>query len=107
MFTIAHHFARRGQEGIDMLTKDHFKIFEDEGRKFFKKILGEVSKNHSMDDQDMQIGGIIPILENNSFSPGQFLKDYLTKLNPGCTFIFQKPKRIAANFKLESNPSIW
>ena len=62
---ICLHTGRRGREGIDELTKSHFmkKTTEEDGV-HYAKIKGELSKNHSKDDQNLDEGGVIPFAEN-------------------------------------------
>ena len=74
--------ARRGAEGIEFLTKDHVKVLTDEdtGERYIKKVLGEESKNHKHDSEDMENGGIILFEENDvSFNPRLFFHCFGTQ----------------------------
>ena len=125
-FLISLFTARRGREGLDSLKKEHFKICAEDGQKFFKKTVGELSKNHRYgltnifkmsklvliffrsDDEDLTFGGIIPFEENDfGLNPGVYLEKYLERLHPECDFLFQRPKRPSKKFKLEDNPTVW
>ena len=46
-----------------------FATFEDEDGKYWKKVLGETSKNHRLDSEDLRKGGLI-IYEPNAYNPG-------------------------------------
>ena len=109
MFIVMNYLARRGREGFDTLKKDSFELREDpEIGKYFKKITGEVSKNHKVDDEDLTAGGIITFNSTpEGLSPGQFFEDFLEKLNPGNDCLFQRPKRPSKIFRLRNNPRIW
>ena len=48
---------------------EHFASFEDEDGKYWKKVLGETSKNHRLDSEDLRKGGLI-IYEPNAYNPG-------------------------------------
>ena len=89
------HLGRRGREGIDLLKKTDFEIFEHPtvGR-YFQKIVGESSKNHKSDSEVLEAGGVI-MFETNHFglNCGQYLKDYIAKLDPTCEFMFPRPIR--------------
>lgn len=53
--------CRRGCEGLDSLTKDHYRLDVDpaSNKKFYRKVIGESSKNNSRDDENMENMGII------------------------------------------------
>ena len=109
IFIIMNYLARRGREGFDILKKNSFELREDlECGKYFKKVTGESSKNHKVDDEDLEAGGIIPFnLTPEGLSPGKYFQDWMTKLNPKNDFLFQRPKRPSKTFKLNQNPQIW
>ena len=109
IFLFCHYLARRGREGLDMLKKCHFDLQNDgEGNYFFKKVIGEATKNHKSDSEDLENGGIIPFEPTpEGLSPGQFIQDWMSKLNPQCEFLFQRPRRLSSKFRLKDNPDVW
>ena len=89
------HFGRRGREGVDLLKKTDIGIFEHPkvGR-YYQKIVGESSKNHQMDSEILEAGGIIMFKVNNfGLDCGKYLEDYIAKLDPTCEFLFPRPLR--------------
>ena len=109
MLIIMQFMARRGREGMAKLKKTDFEIIEDEnGERFYKKVRGELTKNHRVDSENLDIGGIITFqVSPEGLSPGLFLRDFINKLNPSCEFIFQKPAQESKKFKLLENPDVW
>ena len=95
IFIIQSHFARRGREGIDQLNIADLEVFEHpKAGRFWRKVVGEASKNHKSDSEDLRGGGIILFMKNRfGFNPGQFLQDYIVKLDPKCPFLFPRPLR--------------
>ena len=89
------HLGRRGREGINSLKKSDFDIFEHPkvGR-YYQKIKGEASKNHKMDSEVLENGGIIMFSMNKyGLNCGQYLKDYIAKLDPTSEYLFTRPRR--------------
>ena len=109
MFLVCHYLARRGREGLDQLKKTHFELLnDDEGNYYYKKVVGEASKNHKDDNEDLEEGGLIPFEPTSEgLSPGQFFKDWISKLNPDNPYLFQRPRRLSSKFSLKDNPEIW
>ena len=109
MLVIMHFLARRGREGMAQLKKDDFRIIEDEnGDRFYKKVRGELTKNHRTDSENLELGGLIPFtVTPENFSPGLYLKDFIGKLHKNCDFIFQKPARESKKFHIKENPECW
>ena len=109
MLIIMQFMARRGREGMAKLKKTDFEIIEDEnGERFYKKVRGELTKNHRVDSENLDIGGIMTFqVSPEGLSPGLFLRDFINKLNHSCEFIFQKPAQESKKFKLLENPDVW
>ena len=86
MFVIQMHTASRGRERMHSYKKTDFeiKMDEDEGLQYWKLVGGGETKNHKSTDQDMaNKGGRIYFKPNIAgFNPGQYLKDFMTKLSP-------------------------
>ena len=79
------------------------------GLKYWKKVLGEASKNHRVDSEDLRKGGLI-LHEKNEFgiNPGDYFELFLTKLEPSAKFLFSIPiQSNAKNFKIHKNPKVW
>ena len=80
-FTICLFAIRRGLEGLETLTIQHYKLEVDAvGNKSWRKCLGEASKNHGKDQENLDNEGLI------------LFKLYLGCLSDGCKFIFQAPR---------------
>ena len=100
-------FCRRGLEGIEFLTKEHFGQYEFEGLKYWKKIKGESSKNHPRDSEDLRKGSFMLHEENDfGFNPGAYFELWLSKTDTS-QFMFCTPKQPSKQFKIRSNPVIW
>ena len=110
IFIFVLHLGRRASEGVAFLTKAHVEKFTDEstGTEFFKKVLGESSKNHRNDSENLKDGGLI-LFEPNSFglNPGQYFNLFLSKSNNDTEFLFSRPRFVCKKFSLKSNPDIW
>ena len=110
IYVINTQLVRRGNEGIDKLKTDHFELLEDEntGQQYYKKVLGEVSKNHQSDSEDLRQGGVILFEENSyGFNPGLFFHLFLSKLDKKAPFLFMRPIRSKKSFNLRQNPDVW
>ena len=61
MYLIMKNCARRGREGFDIMTKDHFeKRFCSKSKLYaWKQRKGEKTKNHQTTNQDLSKGGVI------------------------------------------------
>ena len=101
--------ARRGCEGLAELTKEHVALLtDDDGRRYYKKVLGEESKNHKTDSENMENGGTIPYEINDfGFNPRRFFHLWMTKQSPTATSLFNHIKRPSRKFKLKFNPQVW
>ena len=107
---ITQFLAKRGREEIDSYEKTDFDLREDEdGNRFYKKIVGRRSKNHQKDSENVEeTGGLIlfePTPEN--LSPGQYLHDFFEKLSPKSNSLCQRPRRKSKHFDIKTNPSCW
>ena len=55
--------------------------------------MGEETKNHKDDNEDLELCGVIPFLNDEfGFNPGRFFELYLNLLNPENDFLFQRPR---------------
>ena len=125
---IVHYFdGRRGAEGIQFLTKNHWKVFEENGKKYLKKVLhiihclvsdnirsqnlkkkyffkvlGESSKNHPTGSEILEnSGSIFDYLDPSSgLNAFRLFELYLLHLNPNTNRLFQKEKRGLNKFKI-------
>ena len=69
---------------------------------YYKKVLGEESKNHKLDSENLANCGIIPCTVNKfGVNPGLVLDVYLSHLNPKCEYLFQQPRRASKFFLLD------
>ena len=94
--------VRRGQEGLVELPKDLYqKEVGINQMEIFVKTVGEASKNHKMDNEDLDNAGVILCHEDEfGFNPGKLLEYYLSKLNPKNKWLFQKPHIVCKRFSL-------
>ena len=109
-FVLTLFDVRRGQEGLDMLTKQHFKKekYLAGGYDVYRKVLGESSKNHKLDGENLEDCGIIPCVSNNGgFNPGRILEIYLEFLHPENPFLFQRPRRPGKNFNIDTDSQLF
>ena len=71
-------------------------------------MLGEESKNHKMDSEDMKNGGTIPCEPNRvGFNPKLYFHNFMEKLDPSTPYLFSHIKTISKKFTLRSNPPVW
>ena len=110
MFIIQMSLASRGRERMDFYTKDDFQILmdEDNNLRYWKLVNGGETKNHKTTDEDMEKGGRIYFKKNSAgLNPGEYLQDFMSKLNPQSKNLMQRPKQPSKTFKLDENPKIW
>ena len=92
------------------MTPSHVALIEDEedASKYYKKVLGEESKNHKFDSEDLENGGRI-MFETNvyGFNPRLFFHLYMGKLHPDAQYLFSREQREKKGFNLKSNPTVW
>ena len=93
-------FCRRGRENLRELQKDSYSFGEgSSGRRYVFKRKDELTKNRR-EDSEAQEGGLMFELRGNPKCPVQSFEKYLSKLNPDCHYLFQRPKK-------EPKNSIW
>ena len=85
-------FANRGMEDIRDLTTNDFILNEVDGRHYFS-IVDKLTKNHRDDDSTSQGGRMFEIPTNPSCPVESMLK-YKAKLNPKCSWFWQKPNKV-------------
>jgi hypothetical protein len=99
-FELSLHFARRGREGLRSLTKDTFVIKVDAtGNKYITQSYNEKEKNHQgiSNRETEKNASMYAQPKDPERCPVKSYELYLSKLNPKCEALFQKPKK---NFKL-------
>ena len=80
----------------------------ENGPKYFTKVLGEVSKNHQMDSEDMENGGAILFEENHvGFNARLYFQCFMDKLHPESQYLFSHAQGKKKGFNLKSNPDVW
>ncbi|XP_072048836.1 uncharacterized protein [Amphiura filiformis] len=92
-FDVRYYFCRRGQENIRCMKKDTFKveIDSDTSAKYVVKAQDELTKNHRGQDQET-FSGFMPANPSSDSCPVRSFEKYLTKLNPSCDALWQRPK---------------
>ena len=110
MYIVVMFDCRRGQEGLAALNKDFFsKEWDENTQKFrYEKAMGEASKNHQDDSEDLSNSGII-LFEADEFgyNPGELMEFYQKKLHPKNPALFQRVKWISKKFTLHTPSSSW
>ena len=85
------YFANRGMENLRVMKPSDFVLQEENGHEYFT--LKDMStKNHRADEEVSQ-GGQMHQIAGNPRCPVQNLKYYLSKLNPLCDCVWQKPRQ--------------
>ncbi|PIK46305.1 hypothetical protein BSL78_16837 [Apostichopus japonicus] len=91
-FYLEYYFCRRGREGLRLLKKDSFKFCKDDGdREFCTLAFNEATKNHPGDLRKDNETEKRMYATGNDNCPVKMLKLYLSKLNPKCEHLFQRP----------------
>ena len=102
-------FCRRGQENIEFLRPNHYQQVTDaSGLKYWKAAMGEATKNHRTDSEDIRTGSFM-LHETNiwGLNPGDYYELFLTKLDSSAEYLFGQPQREKKAFKIEENPTTW
>ena len=94
---VSLHFARRGMEGLRQLTKESFMFLKDaENKEYVTMAYNEIEKNHQVQaPKEQEKKQLMFAQEGDAMCPVATLKKYISKLNPKCTALFQKPKQFA------------
>jgi hypothetical protein len=80
MYVVIMFDVRRGREGLCNIRKEAYEKQYDTiaDLSYFQKVMGESSKNHSADPEDLEKSGIVPFyVDDHGFNPG----GTFTKLN--------------------------
>ena len=87
------YFARRANENIDKFTKGTFQLkkHEESGLRYIEKCYDEQTKNHQMDQGDIQTACMVEVPESKFCPVKSFLK-YLSHLSPLITDFWQYQK---------------
>ena len=100
-FEIMLCFCRRGGQNLRQLKRSDFVVKTDStGANFVSKVLVELTKNHTEDDEAKE-GGIM-YATGGLFCPVASFEKYLQHLNPQNEFLFQCPKK-----KLTPDCDVW
>ena len=103
MFDIRYYFCRRGNENVEFMTKDMFKLRFDMETKisYVMKIVDELTKNHKENDDEL-ITGFMPSIKNcdgsiHPLCPVRSFENYFTHLNLQTNWLWQKPLKCFPN----------
>ena len=101
-FEAVLHFGRRGVEGLRKLQKDHIVFLHSEdGTEYATLNHNAFEKNHqgvgSNEEEHVQL----MFATGGEHCPVKQLKLYISKLNPKCSALFQRPK--VKNWRLSSS----
>ena len=93
-FELSLHCAHRGCEGLRDLRKDSFTIRRDEnGHRYVILAYHELEKNHQgLKKRETDRDPRMYEQQGDENCPVRSFEKYLSKLNPGCTAFFQRPK---------------
>ena len=91
---IMFFFIRRGRENKRQMTKDTFATGCDAaGKRYFYQVLGEIDKNHKVNDGQYETSGEGRMYETESaLCPYNSFVKYLKKLNSNQSSLWQRPK---------------
>ena len=92
------------------MKKDAIQLFTDEsdGSQYWKKCIGEATKNHQGDSEDVKGEALILMEENEyGFNPGLYFNVFVHKLADGADNLFSRPIRAKKSFMLHENPDVW
>ena len=100
---IMTHFGRRGREGLRSLKKDSFKVVADaDGHMYLGMTFNESDKTHHGIDSREQNKAPRMYSTESITCPVKAYEKYLSKLNPECEALFQKPLT-----KFEPDSPVW
>ena len=105
LFDIIFFLVRRGRENLREQTKQTFAIAIDSSqRKYVYQAVDELNRNHRESDnpQDSVTDARMYEQPGNPLCPVRCFELYLSKLNPGLNFLWQRPKQTAA-----ADENIW
>ena len=108
MYIVVLFDCRRGQEGLSRMNKDFFtKKWDELTQKYrYEKTMGEKSKNHHNDSEDIANAGIILFsTDQYGYNPGEVMDAYLSRLHPDNEALFQRGKWITKKFTLHAPSS--
>jgi hypothetical protein len=103
MYVIIMFDVRRGREGLCEIRKDAYEKQSNSvtGFHFYQKVIGESSKNHQDDKENLEKSGIIPFYQDEQgFNPGRLLEVFFKRLHPENAFLFQRPVVGSPKFKI-------
>jgi hypothetical protein len=87
------HLCRRGIENSSNMKKTDL-VLEQYGQvNFIRLKKNEKTKNHTEIDEDADSGGRISSITGHLKCPVKIITTYLSKLNPNCDSLWQKPKQ--------------
>jgi len=90
-------FARRGCENYEKMKKEDFEMGKTEsGKRIIKMKKDEFTKNHGANDTTKADGGII-IETGSEVCPYKVFTFYISKLNPGNPFLWEKCRQNFSN----------
>ena len=94
-FDIRFYFCRRGNENMLQMHKSTFMVKKDSktGLKYMYivKTIDELTKNHRADVKE-KTSAIMPENPGSEFCPVLSYEKYVSKLNPNCEKLWQRPK---------------
>ena len=93
LFDIIRHFGLRGREGLASLRKNSFvKATDSEGHSYFKISYNEAGKtHHGLDSREKQKEPRMYGQQGHDNCPVKSFEKYLSKFNPSCDTLFQRP----------------
>ncbi|XP_071480598.1 uncharacterized protein KIAA1958-like [Diadema antillarum] len=85
------YFANRGMENVRDMTTNDF-VLHVEGDSEYFTLRDMHTKNHQTDEGESQ-GGQMHAMKGNPRCPVMNMKKYLSRLNPLCDWMWQRPKQ--------------
>jgi integrase len=93
-YEIGIHFGRRGREGLRELRKDSFVVrTDDEGLEYIQMAYNEKEKTKRGGNiREKEKQAVMYAQPGDPNCPVRHFKDLLSKLNPNCEALYQRPK---------------
>jgi hypothetical protein len=105
MYVVIMFDVRRGREGLCSVRKEAYQKQYDAvaDLHFFQKVVGESSKNHATDQEDLEKSGIVPFyIDDHGFNPGRLLEIYMASLHPENPYLFQRQSPVSSKFDIHA-----
>lgn len=107
-FNIMLHFGKRGRENMRKMTADDIQLHKSSSGLEFITLVERATKNHQggLNSNENENAAVMSEMPGNPRCPVLAMKTYLSKRNPQCQALWQKPKdHKAMKFRYEDD--VW